>query len=181
MKMKSAREFEDECLREFVKVIQSFGYAENGPLVLPALEKKAGKSVVELMKYKGLIKLFGNDPYTYYYYINGLSFGMGVTLAMLYHNARERFDQRDIVRVIANDPETSAHDLAFHTLQQFGMIPDIYNQLVKKLYERYQELYSPYKAAKEPRDYAIAGFLASFLAGSSLVLGKCGYRSKEGE
>ena len=174
---KSPHEFQNECLQEFVKVLQSFGYAENGPLVLPVLEKKAGKSVIELLKYKGLIRLFGNDPRTYYYYINGLSFAMGVTLAMLYHNARERFDQRDLVKIIASDPETNAHDLAFHTLQQFGMIQEIYNQMVQRLYERYEELYEPYKTAREPRDYAIAGFLASFLAGSSMILGKCGYRS----
>lgn len=175
---KKPLEFQNECLQEFVKVLQSFGYAENGPLVLPVLEKKAQKSVVELMKFKGLIRLFGNDPRTYYYYINGLSFAMGVTLSMLYHNAKERFKQRDLIEVIVNDPETSAHDLAFHTLKQFGMIQEIYNQMVQRLYERYEELYEPYKTAQEPRDYAIAGFLASFLAGSSLILGKCGYRSE---
>lgn len=168
--MKTANEFYDDCVQEFVAVAQKFGYAMSGYRGNDVLTKKAFLSVRELLKFKPLIKLFGNDPGTYYYYINGLAFAMGVVLAMLQLNAPEKFKEKDLIHGIVNDPGTSAHDLAFHTLQQFGMALEAYNELVKAIYEKFQELHEPYWKAKEPRDYTLSAFYAAFMTGCSISI-----------
>lgn len=170
--MKTPNDFYFDCLEGFVEVSKGFGYALGGVRGNEVLMKRAEQSVREFLKYKPLIELHGNDPVMYYYYINGLAFAMGVVLAMLQVNAPEKFAERGLVQSIANDPETSAHDLAFHTLQQFGLHPEIYNQLVQELYKKFQELHEPYWAAKEPRDYTLAAFYASFMTGASIAIGK---------
>ena len=174
--MKTANEFYTDCLNAFVKTAQGFGYANSGPRGNDILAKRAEKSVRELLKYRELIRLFGSDPMMYYYYINGLAFAMGVVLAMLQLNAKEKFADRNLIPMIVNDPETSAHDLAYHTMQQFGMPPEIYNQLVQELYMKFTELHEPYWQAKEPRDYTLAAFNASFMTGCSVVI--CCYEQK---
>ena len=168
--MKTANEFYTDCLDGFVKTAQGFGYANSGPRGNEALVKCANKSVRELLKYKGLIKLFGNDPMTYYYYINGLSFAMGIVLATLQLNAKEKFEEKGLIPLIVNDPETSAHDLAYHTMQQYGMSPEVYNQLVQELYKTFVTLHEPYWQAKEPRDYTLSAFYASFMTGCSIAI-----------
>jgi len=169
-KMKTATEFYEECLDGFVKTAQRFGYANLGPKGDETLAKCANRSVRELLKYKPLIKLFGNDPMMYYYYINGLSFAMGIVLAMLQLNAPEKFKDRNLIPSIVNDPETNAHDLAFHTMRQFGMSPEIYNQLVQEMYKTFTTLHEPYWKAKEPRDYTLSAFYASFMTGCSISI-----------
>ena len=67
-------------------------------------------------------------------------------------------------------PETSAHDLAFQTMGQFGMPSEIYNQLVQELFKKFQELHEPYWTAKEPRDYTLAAFYAAFMTGCSVSI-----------
>ena len=168
--MKTANEFYEECLDGFVKMAQRFGYANSGARGNETLARCASKSVRELLKYKALIKLFGKDPMMYYYYINGLAFAMGIVLAMLQLNAPEKFKDRNLIPMIVNDPETSAHDLAFHTMQQFGMSPEIYNQLVQELYKTFTDLHEPYWKAKEPRDYTLSAFYASFMTGCSISI-----------
>lgn len=168
--MKTANEFYDDCLQGFVSVAQGFGYAMSGPKANDVLSKKAFLSVRELLKFKPLIKLFGNDPGMYYYYINGLAFAMGVVLAMLQANAPEKFKEKDLIPGIVNDPETNAHDLAFHTLQQFGMTLEVYNEMVKAIYEKFQALHEPYWKAREPRDYTLSAFYASFMTGCSVSI-----------
>ncbi len=168
--MKTANEFYEECLDGFVKTAQRFGYANSGARGNETLARCASKSVRELLKYKALIKLFGKDPMMYYYYINGLAFAMGIVLAMLQLNAPEKFKDRNLIPMIVNDPETSAHDLAFHTMQQFGMSPEIYNQLVQELYKTFTDLHEPYWKAKEPRDYTLSAFYASFMTGCSISI-----------
>lgn len=170
MAMKTANEFYEECLDAFVKTAQGFGYANSGARGNEALAKCANRSVRELLKYKELIRLFGNDPAMYYYYINGLAFAMGIVLAMLQLNAPEKFKEKNLIPMIVNDPETSAHDLAFHTMRQFGMDPEIYNQLVKAIYEKFQELHEPYWQAKEPRNYTLSAFYAAFMTGCSISI-----------
>jgi len=170
--MKTANEFYSECLEGFISVSKGFGYAFDGVRGNAVLSKRAEQSVRELLKYKPLIQLHGENPMMYYYYINGLAFAMGVVLAMLQANAPQKFAERDLIPMIVNDPETSAHDLAFHTLQQYGMHPDIYNQLIQELYKKFMDLHEPYWKAKEPRDYTLAAFYASFMTGCSVVLGK---------
>ena len=172
MSMKTPNDFYFECLEGFVEVSRGFGYALGGSRGNEVLMKRAEQSVRELLKYKPLIELHGNNPPMYYYYINGLAFAMGVVLAMLQANAPEKFKERDLIPMIVNDPETSAHDLAFHTLQQFGLHPEIYNQLVQELYKKFQALHEPYWTAKEPRDYTLAAFYASFMTGCSIAIGK---------
>ena len=168
--MKTANEFYEDCLDGFVKTAQRFGYANSGARGNETLLKCAGKSVRELLKYKDLIKLFGKDPLTYYYYINGLAFAMGIVLAMLQINAPEKFKDRNLIPMIVNDPDTSAHDLAFHTMQQFGMSSDIYNQLVQELYDTFKELHEPYWKPGEPRDYTLSALYASFMTGCSISI-----------
>ena len=170
--METANEFYTECLDGFIEVSRRFGYALGGVRGNEVLAKRAEQSVRELLKYKPLIQLHGNNPMMYYYYINGLAFAMGVVLAMLQANAPQKFTDRDLIPMIVNDPETSAHDLAFHTLQQYGLHPDIYNQLVQELYKKFQDLHEPYWKAKEPRDYTLSAFYASFMTGCSVVLEK---------
>ena len=170
--MKTANDFYAECLEAFIEVSRRFGYAQGGARGNEALMKCAAKSVRELLKFKPLIQLHGNNPPMYYYYINGLAFAMGVVLAMLQANAPQKFADRDLIPMIVNDPETSAHDLAFHTLQQYGLHPDVYNQLVQELYKKFQDLHEPYWKAKEPRDYTLSAFYASFMTGCSVVLEK---------
>ncbi len=168
--MQTANDFYDDCLRGFVATAQQFGYANSGPRGDDVLARRANQSVRELLKYKGLIKLFGKDPMTYYYYINGLSFAMGIVLATLQLNAHEKFEEKDLVERIVNDPETSAHDLAYHTMQQYGMSPETYNQLVQELYKKFSELHEPYWKAKEPRDYTLSAFYATFMTGCSVAI-----------
>ena len=168
--MKTANEFYTDCLEAFVKTAQRFGYANSGPRGNDVLAKRANQSVRELLKFKGLISLFGKDPMMYYYYINGLSFAMGIVLATLQLNATEKFEEKDLVKRIVNDPETSAHDLAYHTMQQYGMSPEIYNQLAQELYKTFTELHEPYWKAKEPRDYTLSAFYASFMTGCSVAI-----------
>ena len=170
--MKTSNEFYTECLESFIEVSRRFGYAQGGPRGNDALMRCAAKSVRELLKYKPLIQLHGNNAPMYYYYINGLAFAMGVVLAMLQANAPEKFAERHLIEAIVNDPETSAHDLAFHTLQQYGLHPDVYNQLVQELYKKFQDLHEPYWKAKEPRDYTLSAFYASFMTGCSVVIEK---------
>ena len=170
MAMKTANEFYEECLDGFVKTAQRFGYANSGARGNETLARCASKSVRELLKYKALIKLFGKDPMMYYYYINGLAFAMGVVLAMLQANAPEKFKEKDLIPGIVNDPETNAHDLAFHTLQQFGMTLEVYNEMVKAIYEKFQALHEPYWKAREPRDYTLSAFYASFMTGCSVSI-----------
>ena len=169
-KMKTPDEFYDECLNGFITVAQKFGYANLGSRGNAVLSRRAEQSVRELMKYKPMIKVFGNDPMMYYYHINGLAFAMGIVLAMLQLNAPQKFQERGLIQMIVNDPETSAHDLAFHTMQQFGMLPEIYNQLVQELFKKFQELHEPYWQAKEPRPYTIAAFYAAFMTGCSISI-----------
>ena len=166
----TANEFHTECLNGFLTVSKSFGYGFGGPLGNEVLAKRAEQSVRELLKFKPLIKMFGEDPTMYYYYINGLAFAMGIVLAMLQANAPQKFAERGLIEMIVNDPETSAHDLAFHTMQQFGMAPEIYNQFVQELYKKFQELHEPYWKVKEPRDYTLAAFYASFMTGCSIAI-----------
>ena len=168
--MKTANEFYEDCLDGFVKTAQRFGYANSGARGNEVLARCANKSVRELLKYKELIKLFGKDPMMYYYYINGLAFAMGIVLAMLQLNAPEKFRDKNLIKMIVNDPETSAHDLAFHTMQQFGMSPEIYNQLVQELYKTFTDMHEPYWKAKEPRDYTLSEFYASFMTGRSISI-----------
>ncbi len=168
--MKTANEFYTDCLNGFVATAQRFGYANSGPRGNETLARRANQSVRELLKYKELIKLFGKDPMMYYYYINGLAFAMGIVLAMLQLNAKEKFDDKNLIPMIVNDPETSAHDLAFHAMQQFGMQPEIYNQLVQELYKTFTDLHEPYWQAKEPRDYTLSAFYASFMTGCSISI-----------
>lgn len=167
---KTANEFYADCLEAFVTTAQGFGYANSGPRGNDVLAKRANQSVRELLKFKELIRVFGKDPMMYYYYINGLSFAMGVVLATLQLNAREKFEEKDLVKRLVNDPETSAHDLAYHTMQQYGMLPEMYNQLVQELYKKFAELHEPYWGAKEPRDYTLAGFYATFMTGCSIAI-----------
>ena len=182
--MKTANDFYTECLEAFIEVSRRFGYAQGGARGNEALMKCAAKSVRELLKYKPLIQLHGNNAPMYYYYINGLAFAMGVVLAMLQANAPQKFADRDLIPMIVNDPETSAHDLAFHTMQQYGMHPDTYNQLIQELYKKFQDLHEPYWKAKEPRDYTLSAFYASFMTGCSVVLEKyaekCAQKQMEG-
>ena len=168
--MKTADEFHHDCLNGFIGVAQGFGYANSGPRGNDVLSRRAEQSVRELLKYKPMIRAFGNDPMMYYYHVNGLAFAMGIVLAMLQLNAPQKFQERNLIPMIVNDPETSAHDLAFHTMQQFGMVPEIYNQLVQELFKKFQELLEPYWKAKEPRDYALAAFYASFTTGCSIAI-----------
>ena len=179
MATKTANEFYEECLDGFVKTAQRFGYSNSGVHGNEALARCANKSVRELLKYKELIRLFGKDPMMYYYYINGLAFAMGIVLAMLQLNAPEKFKEKDLIQRIVNDPETSAHDLAFHTMQQFGMAPEIYNQLVQELYKTFGELHEPYWKAKEPRDYTLSAFYATFMTGCSVAIER--YEMKQAE
>ena len=168
--MKTANEFYDECLNGFITVAQRFGYANSGSRGNEVLSNRASQSVRELLKYKPMIKALGNDPMMYYYHVNGLAFAMGIVLAMLQLNAPQKFQERNLIPMIVNDPETSAHDLAFHTMQQFGMAPEIYNQLVQELFKKFQELHEPYWQAKEPRDYTLSAFYASFMTGCSIAI-----------
>ena len=168
--MKTPDEFYGECFQAFLTVAQGFGYANSGARGNEVLGKRAEQSVRELLKYKPMIKVFGKDPMLYYFHVNGLAFAMGIVLAMLQLNAPQKFQERDLIQVIVNDPETSAHDLAFHTMQQFGMIPEIYNQLVQELFKKFQELHEPYWTAKEPRDYTLAAFDAAFMTGCSISI-----------
>ena len=177
--MQTANDFYDDCLRGFVATAQQFGYANSGPRGNDVLARRANQSVRELLKYKGLIKLFGKDPMMYYYYINGLSFAMGIVLATLQLNAHEKFEEKDLVERIVNDPETSAHDLAYHTMQQYGMSPETYNQLVQELYKKFSELHEPYWKAKEPRDYTLSAFYATFMTGCSVAIER--YEMKQAE
>ena len=87
IKMKTPDEFYSECLNGFITIAQGFGYANLGPRGNEVLTKRAEQSVRELLKYKPMIKVFGNDPMMYYYHINGLAFAMGIVLAMLQLNA----------------------------------------------------------------------------------------------
>ena len=169
-KMKTPDEFYSECLNGFITIAQGFGYANLGPRGNEVLTKRAEQSVRELLKYKPMIKVFGNDPMMYYYHINGLAFAMGIVLAMLQLNAPQKFKEKGLIQMIVNDPETSAHDLAFHTMQQYGMAPEIYNQLVQELFKKFHELHEPYWKAKEPRDYTIAAFYAAFMTGCSISI-----------
>ena len=178
-RMKTADEFHCECLEAFLAVAQGFGYANSGARGDDVLRRRAEQSVRELLKFKPLIKMFGNDPAMYHYYINGLAFAMGIVLAMLQLNAPQKFQERNLIPMIVNDPETSAHDLAFHTMQQFGMVPEIYNQLVQELFKKFQELYEPYMKAKEPRDYALAAFYAAFMTGCSISIDRFEARRAE--
>ena len=168
--MKTQDEFYDECFNAFIVVAQGFGYANSGARGNEVLSKRAEQSVRELLKYKPMIKAFGNDPMMYYYHVNGLAFAMGIVLAMLQLNAPQKFGERDLIPMIVNDPATSAHDLAFHTMQQFGMVPEIYNQLVQELFKKFQELHEPYWKVKEPRPYTIAAFYAAFMTGCSISI-----------
>lgn len=168
--MKTADEFYDDCLNGFIGVAQGFGYANSGPRGNDVLSRRAEQSVRELLKYKPMIEAFGNDPMTYYYHINGLAFAMGIVLATLQLNAPQKFKERDLIPAIVNDPVTSAHDLAYHTMQQYGMVPGIYNQLVQELFRKFQTLHEPYWQAKEPRHYTLAAFYASFTTGCSIAI-----------
>jgi len=168
--MKTANEFYTDCLEAFVKTAQGYGYAVSGPRGNDVLVKRASQSVRELLKFKPLITMFSKDPMMYYYYINGLAFAMGIVLAMLQLNAKEKFADRNLIPMIVNDPDTSAHDLAYHTMQQFGMSPEAYNQLVQDIYEKFMELHEPYWKAKEPRDYTLSAFYASFMTGCSIAI-----------
>ena len=168
--MKTPDEFYDECFKAFIAVAQGFGYANSGARGNEVLSKRAERSVRELLKYKPMIKAFGNDPMMYYYHVNGLAFAMGIVLAMLQLNAPQKFEERNLIPALVNDPETSAHDLAFHTMQQYGMAPEIYNQLVQELFKKFQELHEPYWKAKEPRPYTIAAFYAAFMTGCSISI-----------
>lgn len=170
--MTKSNDFYCECLEGFAEVSGRFGYALGGTRGNEVLMRRAEQSVRELLKYKPLIQLHGNNPPMYYYYINGLAFAMGVVLAMLQANAPQKFTERNLIPMLVSDPDTSAHDLAFHTMQQYGMSPEVYNQLVQELYKKFQELHEPYWAVKEPRDYTLAAFYASFMTGCSVVLGK---------
>jgi len=170
--MKTANEFYGECLEGFVAVAQRFGCANAGVLGNDVLMKRAEQSVRELLKIKPLIQMFGKDPTMYYYQITGFAFAMGVTLAMLQANAPKKFCERGLVEMIAHDPETSPHELAFTTLQQFGMDIGIYNQFVQEIYAKFQELHRPYWSAKEPRDYTLAAFYAAFMTGCSVAIEK---------
>jgi len=168
--MKTTDEFYYDCLNGFIGVAQRFGYANSGPRGNDVLSRRAEQSVRELLKYKPMIQVFGDDPMMYYYHINGLAFAMGIVLAMLQLNAPQKFQERNLIQMIVNDPETSAHDLAFHTMQQFGMPSEIYNQLVQELFKKFQELHEPYWTAKEPRDYTLAAFYAAFMTGCSVSI-----------
>jgi hypothetical protein len=55
-------------------------------------------------------------------------------------------------------------------MQQFGMSPEAYNQLVQDIYEKFMELHEPYWKAKEPRDYTLSAFYASFMTGCSIAI-----------
>ncbi len=176
--MKTPNEFYDDCLAGFIAVAQGYGYANSGSRGNDPLCRCASQSVRELLKYKPMIKVFGNDPMMYYYHINGLSFAMGIVLAMLQLNAPQKFQERNLIQSIVNDPETSAHDLAFHTMQQYGMVPEIYNQLVQELFKKFQELHEPYWKVKEPRTYTIAAFYAAFMTGCSMSIER--YEAKRG-
>ena len=168
--MKTANEFYEECLDGFVKTVQRFGYANSGVRGNDVLARCASKSVRELLKYRPLIVQFKDDPMMYYYFINGLAFAMGIVLAMLQLNAPEKFKDRNLIPMIVNDPETSAHDLAFHTMRQFGMSPEIYNQIVQELFKTFTDLHEPYWKAKEPRDYTLGAFYASFMTGCGISM-----------
>lgn len=168
--MKTADEFYDECLNEFIAVARRFGYATLGSRGNEVLVRRAEQSVRELLKYKPMIKAFGNDPMLYYYHVNSLAFAMGIVLAMLQLNAPQKFQERNLIPMIVNDPETSAHDLAFHTMQQYGMVTEIYGQLVQELFDKFQELHKPYWTAKEPRHYTLAAFYAAFMTGCSIAI-----------
>ena len=170
--MKNANEFYSECLEGFVQVARGFGYALGEVRGNEILQKRAEQSVRELLKFRPLIQVYGDDPAMYYYYINGLSFAMGVVLSMLQANAPEKFKDRNLIPMIVNDPDTSAHDLAFHALQQFGLLPEIYSQMIQALYEKFQALHEPYWRAKEPRDYTLAAFYAYFMTGCGVALEK---------
>lgn len=170
--MKKANDFYGNCLEGFIGVAQRFGYANGGARGNEVLMKRAEQSVRELLKLRPLIQAFGNDPTMYYYQVNSYAFAMGVTLAMLQVNAPKKFTERGLVAMIANDPETSPHELAFTTLQQFGMDIGIYNQLVQEIYAKFQELHQSYWSAKEPRDYTLAAFYASFMTGCSISIEK---------
>lgn len=168
-------EFVAACTEAFVGVAQAYGLAEAGAIYQPQLCRKGEKAVVELLKLRGFIKAYGDDPMMYYYHILSLSLSMGVVLGMLFHNAKDKFREKDTIPMICNDPETSPHSLAFHTLSQFGVSADCYNRLVQSVYEKFIDLHKPYWKVVEPRDYTISAFIAGFLAGSSIVLAKCGY------
>jgi len=170
--MKKANDFYGDCLEGFVGVAQRFGYANGGARGNEVLMKRAEQSVRELLKLRPLIQAFGNDPTMYYYQVNSYAFAIGVTLAMLQLNAPKKFTERDLIPMIVNDSETSPHELAFTTLQQFGMDIGIYNQLVQEIYAKFQELHQPYWSAKEPRDYTLAAFYASFMTGCSISIEK---------
>lgn len=177
--MKTPDEFYGECLNGFIAVAQGFGYANSGPMGNEVLSRRAEQSVRELLKYKPMIKAFGEEPMMYYYHVNGLAFAMGIVLAMLQANAPQKFQERNLVEAIVNDPETSAHDLAFHTMQQFGMIPEIYNQLVQEIFKKFQELHEPYWKVKDPRDYTLSAFYAAFMTGCSISIER--YEAKRAE
>ena len=168
--MKTVNEFYGECLAEFVKKAQGYGYANSGARSDEVLAKRAEQSVRELLKYKGLINLFGNDQKTYYYYINGLSFAMGIVLATLQRTSKEKFEERGLIPAIVNDPDTSAHDLAYQTMAQYGMSSELYNQLVQDLYNAFVELDEPHWKSKEARDYTISALCASFMVGCSMAI-----------
>ncbi len=168
--MKTVNEFHDECLNGFIAVAQGFGYANSGSRGDDVLRRRAEQSVRELLKYKPLSDAFANDPKTYHYYVNGLAFAMGIVLAILQANAPQKFQERNLIQSIVNDPDTSAHDLAFEAMQHYGMEPGRYNELVQEMFRKFQELYEPYGKVPEARDYAVAAFRAVFMAGCSVLI-----------
>ena len=168
--MKTANEFYDDCLNGFIVVAQGFGYANSGSRGDDILRRRADQSVRELLKYKPLADAFGNDPKTYYYYINGLAFAMGIVLAILQANAPQKFQERNLIQSIVNDPDTSAHDLAFEAMQQYGMEPWRYNELVQEVFKKFLELYEPYGEVENARDYALAACRAAFMTGCSILI-----------
>lgn len=168
--MRTPDDFYGVCLDGFVSVTQSFGYANSGARENGDLLRCAAQSVRELLKYKPLSDAFGKDPKTYYYYVNGLAFAMGIVLSALYLSAPQRLRDRDMLHSIVSDPDTSAHDLAFDVMQRYGMDAGMYNQLVQDLYSRFQSLYEPYWGSDEARGHAVSAFNAVFMAGCSILL-----------
>ena len=59
------------------------------------------------------------------------------------------------------------------------MSPETYNQLVQELYKKFSELHEPYWKAKEPRDYTLSAFYATFMTGCSVAI-EC-YEMKQAE
>jgi len=166
-------QFAKDCAEAFVAVARQYALGEKGVVYVPALTRKSEAAVVELLKLRGYIKAYGDQPMLYYYHILSLSFAMGVILGMLWFNKREAFEDKNILKDILGNPQTSPHDLAFGTLGQFGVTGDVYNDLMKNVWEKFLELHEPYWHLKDPRDYTMSGFFGAFLMGSSVVLAKC--------